>query len=104
MEDGSDSVVTPFIPTEHDALSAHLVDAPLPTQRFDSPTHERARRQDSCSEFSSLNAMDASQPSSRISQEPGIPCRDPQFYMADGSCVLRVGNTLFNVRFSYLLV
>ncbi|KAI9573681.1 hypothetical protein HD554DRAFT_2012970 [Boletus coccyginus] len=48
--------------------------------------------------------MDTFQSSSRLSQESDIPHRDLRFYMADGSCVLRVGNTLFNVRFSYLLV
>lgn len=101
MENDSDSVVTPYIPTEHDAFSTDLVDTLPPTQRSDSPVHERAQRQDSCS---SLSATDASQPSPRTSQEPDVPCRDPQFYMADGCCVLRVGNTLFNVRFSYLLV
>lgn len=102
MENDSGSVVTPFVPTERDAFSTDLAGALLPTQRSDSPLHEQAQpHQDSCS---SLSAMDASQPSPRISQEPDVPYRDPQFYMADGSCVLRVRNTLFNVRFSYLLV
>lgn len=93
MED-SDSAVMPFIPTEHDVLSTGLVGSLPPTPRSDSRIHERAQRQDSCS---NLSVMDPSQPSSRISQEPDVPCRDPQFYMADGSCVLRVGNILFNV-------
>lgn len=104
MEDDSDSAVTPFIPTEHDALSTEPgpVGVLPPHQHFDSLIAlKRARRQDSCS---SLSAVDTPQPPSRISQEPDVPCRDPRFYMSDGSCILRVGNTLFNVRFSYLLV
>ncbi|KAH0831966.1 hypothetical protein J3R83DRAFT_12855 [Lanmaoa asiatica] len=94
MEDGSGLAVTPFIPTEHDVLSTDLVDMLQPTQRSDSPIHQDSR--------SSLSVMDASQSSSRVSQESDVPCRDPQFYMADGSCVLRVGSTLFNVHRSIL--
>lgn len=100
MEDGGDSA--PFIPTEDDMLSnSTLVDGLPPTQHSDSPIRKRAQCQDSCS---SPCAIGASQPSSGVSQELDVPHRDPQFYMADGSCVLRIGNTLFNVRFSYLLV
>lgn len=96
MEDA----VTPFIPTMHDLLS-DSVDAPPSTHRSDLPITKRARRQDSCS---NLNVADTprSSESSRVSQEPDMPCRDSQFYLADGSCVLRVGNTLFNVRFTFL--
>ncbi|KAF8555263.1 hypothetical protein OG21DRAFT_932211 [Imleria badia] len=94
MEDA----VTLFIPTEHDVLSDT---PPSPTQRSDSPVTKRARCQDSCS---SLNVVDTSRSSesSRAVQEPDVPCRDPQFYLTDGSCVLRVGNTLFNVHRSTL--
>lgn len=100
MEDDNDSVVIPFVPTEHDALSTDIGDLlpPGPAQRSDSPITKRARRQDSCS---SLSALDTFQSLSRLSQGSDIPHRDLRFYMADGSCVLRVGNTLFNVRFSY---
>ena len=105
MEDDSDSAVTPFVPTEHDALSTgtDIADLlpPAPSQRSESPITKRARRQDSCSSSSALGTF---KPLSRLPQESDVPHRDPQFYMADGSCVLRVGNVLFNVRFPCLLV
>lgn len=88
-DDGSQ----PFVPTEHDIDAP---DAPLPTWRSDSPIAKRLRHQGSCS---SLSIVEASHASSVISHEPDVPCRDTRFYLPDGSCVLRVGNALFNVRF-----
>lgn len=90
-----DSAVTPFIPTEHDVLS---IAPPLQPQHSDLPIRKRAQRQDSRSSPCAVGG--APQLLSGVSQELDIPHRDPQFYMADGSCVLRVGSTLFNVRFS----
>ncbi|KIJ64415.1 hypothetical protein HYDPIDRAFT_90288 [Hydnomerulius pinastri MD-312] len=42
--------------------------------------------------------MDAVQSTVSLLQEADVPQRDMKYYMADGSCVLRVGNTLFNVH------
>ncbi|KAG9315873.1 hypothetical protein JVU11DRAFT_3522 [Chiua virens] len=93
MEGGSDSVATPFIPTEYDAFST----APQVVDTH-SPIRKGAQHQDTRSNRS-LSAMpDAPQPPSGISQDLDIPCRDPEYYMVDGSCVLLVGNTLFNVH------
>jgi hypothetical protein len=87
-----DISVTPFIPTEPDALSPETQDGlSLSTQRSDSPLRKRARRRSSNS-----STMDASQLLT-VSPQPDVPQRDPKYYMADGSCVLRVANTLFNV-------
>ncbi|KAF8133686.1 hypothetical protein EV363DRAFT_1324353 [Boletus edulis] len=95
MDDGND---THFILTEHDVDSVDPVDAPSP-KRGTSPLTKRPRCQDS---RSSLSGADSSDPSSRISQESDGPSRDPEYYLTDGSCILRVENTLFNVHRSIL--
>lgn len=106
MANGSEagSTAAPFIPTEHDVpFTSHVDGLPFTQQNQhpDPSIRKRAQPLDSCLSSCSI---DASQPSSGGEQELDVPRRDPQFYMADGSCLLRVGNTLFNVRSSYLLM
>ncbi|KIL00189.1 hypothetical protein PAXRUDRAFT_821887 [Paxillus rubicundulus Ve08.2h10] len=92
-----DISVIPFIPTEPDSLSSEAQNGlSLSTQRSDSPLRKRARRRSS-----NPSTMDASQLLT-LSPQPDVPQRDPKYYMADGSCVLRVANTLFNVHRSIL--
>ncbi|KAF9220922.1 hypothetical protein BS17DRAFT_786220 [Gyrodon lividus] len=94
--EGDMDLVSPFIPSQPDALSPapeEVQDPLLSCQRSDSPLRKRARRRSSNS---------STMVASNVSQDPDIPQRDAKYYMADGSCVLCVGNTLFNVHRSIL--
>jgi hypothetical protein len=83
-----DSPVIPFIPADEFTPEPDVVIDDHP----ESPLRKRARHH-------SLT-IDASEPARShvmVSEEPKDPVRDDTYYMSDGSCVLRVQNTLFNV-------
>ncbi|KAH7885405.1 hypothetical protein F5I97DRAFT_1937620 [Phlebopus sp. FC_14] len=68
-----------------------LGDGLLSAGRSLSPLRKRHRS-------ASLNTMHSSESLVSSAHEPLVPYRDQDYYMSDGSCVLRVGNTLFNVH------
>ena len=87
--------VVPFVPSEDDTLATPEPDSDAEAQDSGSRLRKRLRRRSSSS-----STID--QPQSMLSTpvprpEPDEPQRDDQYYMCDGSCILRVGNTLFNV-------
>ncbi|OAX44325.1 hypothetical protein K503DRAFT_852740 [Rhizopogon vinicolor AM-OR11-026] len=82
-----ESPVVPFIPVDEFTPEPDVViDHP------GSPLRKRARHH-------SL-IIDTSEParSVTVSEEPKDPVRDETYYMSDGSCILLVQNTLFNVH------
>ncbi|KAI6030591.1 hypothetical protein F5J12DRAFT_801583 [Pisolithus orientalis] len=74
----------PFIPTQDDVIATKS-----------SPSRKRFRRRSSSS-----ITMDQPLPSQATScpDSSSEPRRDDKYYFCDGSCILQVGNTLFNVR------
>ena len=91
-----EAAVVPFVPSEIDALASPEPDFNTEAQDPGSRVRKRFRRRSSSS-------VTMDQPQSLLSiptprPDSDEPQRDDQYYMCDGSCILRVGNTLFNVR------
>lgn len=84
-----ESPVTPFIPIHESSPEADIV---IEDQHTQSPLRKRAR----CS-IDITASQSTSQSLVMASEESKEPVRDDTYYMADGSCVLRVQNTLFKV-------
>lgn len=85
-----ESPVTPFIPIHESSPEADIV---VEDQHTQSPLRKRAR----CS-IDIPASESTSQSLVMASEESKEPVRDDTYYMADGSCVLRVQNTLFKVH------
>jgi len=81
-----ESPVIPFIPVGEFSPEPEVV-----TDRPESPLRKRARLIVDPPEQTQSPVMVS------VSEEPKDPIRDDTYYMSDGSCVLRVQNTLFNV-------
>jgi hypothetical protein len=84
-----ESPVTPFIPIHESSPEADIV---IEDQHTQSPLRKRARRS-----IDITASESTSQSLVMASEELKEPVRDDTYYMADGSCVLRVQNTLFKV-------
>ncbi|KAG6332004.1 hypothetical protein ID866_7089 [Astraeus odoratus] len=90
----------PFVPSEEDIMSspepdAEFQDPERPTQTC--PLRKRLRRR------SSSPAVSVDQLQFSLSRQgTDEPQRDTTYYMSDGSCILLVGKTLFNVHRSIL--
>lgn len=82
-----ESPVLPFIPV-HDDFSP---EPDVVTDHPESPLRKRARH------HSLINVSEPAQSHAIVSEEPREPVRDDTYYMSDGSCIIRVQNTLFNV-------
>ncbi|KAG0703784.1 hypothetical protein DFH29DRAFT_849905 [Suillus ampliporus] len=85
-----ESPVTPFVPVDEFSPEPDMV---IEDQRPQSPLRKRARH----SSFS-VTASESGHSRVMVSEESKDPVRDDTYYMTDGSCVLRVQNTLFNVH------
>ncbi|EGN98574.1 hypothetical protein SERLA73DRAFT_110132 [Serpula lacrymans var. lacrymans S7.3] len=70
----------------------------LPSRRSESPLRKRARHRSSSS---ITNRPESS--STPITQHTLLK-RDPKYYFSDGSCIIRIENTLFNVHRTILSV
>jgi len=93
----ADFDIPPFIPPDDsdddlaiEEVAASVAPAPaLPPVSLNSPPRKRQR----------TDSVDMKE--ERASPAlTGPPQRDVDYYMADGSCVLMVENTLFNVRYT----
>ncbi|KIO06138.1 hypothetical protein M404DRAFT_999360 [Pisolithus tinctorius Marx 270] len=87
----------PFIPTQDDVPASPASDVGHRNQI--SPSRKRFRRRSSSS-----ITMDQPLPSQATSclDSSSEPRRDDKYYFCDGSCILQVGNTFFNVHRSIL--
>jgi hypothetical protein len=87
-----DSPVAPFIPVLEFYPEPDIV---IEDEHTQSPLRKRARHAGSID----ITASESSQlePLIMVSEESKGPVRDNAYYMTDGSCVLRVQNTLFKV-------
>jgi hypothetical protein len=88
-----DSPVAPFIPVLEFYPEPDIV---IEDEHTQSPLRKRARHAGSID----ITASESSQlePLIMVSEESKGPVRDNAYYMTDGSCVLRVQNTLFKVH------
>ncbi|KAG2155803.1 uncharacterized protein EDB93DRAFT_1247449 [Suillus bovinus] len=84
-----ESPVTPFTPVDDFFPEPDIV---IEHQRTQSPLRKRPRH------TSSITASDSGQSLVMVSEESKAPIRDDTYYMSDGSCILRVQNTLFKVH------
>lgn len=82
--------VTPFVPLHEFSPEPDIV---TEDQHTDSPVRKRARHTGSISN----TASESRQSPVMVLEESKAPVRDDAYYMADGSCILRVQNTLFKV-------
>ncbi|KAL4073206.1 hypothetical protein V8B97DRAFT_197711 [Scleroderma yunnanense] len=88
--------IVPFVPSE-DALASSDPGSDTEAQDLGSRLRKRFRRRSSGSV-----TMEQPRPSLYPRPDSDEPQRDDQYYLSDGSCILRVGNTLFNVHRSIL--
>lgn len=86
-----ESPVTPFIPVHESSPETDIV---IEDQLTQSPLRKRARH---TSISIDTTASESGQSLVMALEESKGPVRDDTYYMADGSCVLRVQNTLFKV-------
>lgn len=88
--------IVPFIPTPEDVPASPTSDVGH-YEQF-SPARKRFRRS-----LDSITMIDSTRSSPAPSQDSSSePRRDNRYYFSDGSCILQVGNTLFNVHRSRL--
>lgn len=87
-----ESPVTPFIPIHESSPEVDIIE----DQHTQSPLRKRARRTSISIDITASEST--SQSLVMASEESKEPVRDDTYYMADGSCVLRVQNTLFKVH------
>ncbi|KAJ3523349.1 hypothetical protein NM688_g8746 [Phlebia brevispora] len=62
------------------------------------PMSKRTRTDEEVEEMLEPESPGSSEQSVELSYEQQKPVRDEAYYMQDGSCVLRVENTLFNIH------
>ncbi|KAI6044753.1 hypothetical protein EDC04DRAFT_2877518 [Pisolithus marmoratus] len=93
--------VVPFVLTAEDVPASPTSDVGYLNQP--SPARKRFRRRSSTSDsMDQLLPVPAPAPTPCQDSSSSEPRRDDRYYFCDGSCILQVGNTLFNVHRSIL--